>query len=284
MIPTYRPDEKYLRQTIESVLQQDPGTEEMQIEVIDDCSPSGLPTGIVQRLAGGRITFHREEENLGLARIWNRCIERARGNWVHILHQDDYVNPGFYSKLKEIIQLNAAREPGAALCRYDIVDDVGRKRRTVARERSKGGMLTNWPAAVFPEPTRFIFALVVARATYERVGGFSTHFRTVLDYEMWRRIAVTVPAAYTEEVLSNCRSHRQSVTSKTGWERVFSEGQEALDYFGSAGYLPPALARKYCDKARANDACVQAWTGAREFRLLPVLAGVTALAGGKTVS
>jgi cellulose synthase/poly-beta-1,6-N-acetylglucosamine synthase-like glycosyltransferase len=38
MIPAYRPDAGYLRQALESVLQQAPGPEQMQIEVVDDCS------------------------------------------------------------------------------------------------------------------------------------------------------------------------------------------------------------------------------------------------------
>ena len=36
MIPRYQPDENYLRQTCASVLQQDPGPDQMQTEVVDD--------------------------------------------------------------------------------------------------------------------------------------------------------------------------------------------------------------------------------------------------------
>ena len=38
MIPTYNPRADYLEETLHSVLQQDPGPEQMQIEVIDDGS------------------------------------------------------------------------------------------------------------------------------------------------------------------------------------------------------------------------------------------------------
>ena len=46
MIPTFN-CAKYLRQTLESVLVQDPGTEQMQIEVVDDCSTKDDPEAVV---------------------------------------------------------------------------------------------------------------------------------------------------------------------------------------------------------------------------------------------
>ena len=99
MIPTYKARADYLEETLKSVLQQDPGPAQMQIELVDDCSPDGAPVELVRRIAGDRIAVHREPANNGLAGIWNRCIERARGEWVHILHQDDIVLPGFYEHL-----------------------------------------------------------------------------------------------------------------------------------------------------------------------------------------
>ena len=55
--------------------------DQMQIEVIDDASPNGAPTEFVRKIAGERVKVHCEPRNLGLAGIWNRCIERARGEW-----------------------------------------------------------------------------------------------------------------------------------------------------------------------------------------------------------
>src|SRR6266480_6472474 len=101
MIPTYNPRADYLEESLHSVLQQDPGPEQMQIEVIDDCSMDNTSSELVCRVGAGRVAFHAEPQNRGLANTWNRCIERARGNWVHILHQDDIVLPGFYDQLRK---------------------------------------------------------------------------------------------------------------------------------------------------------------------------------------
>src|SRR5438034_11453647 len=95
MIPTYNPRAEYLEETLKSVLQQDPGPEQMQIEVIDDGSTDNTVSEVVRRIGAGRVAFHAVPQNRGLANTWNLCVERARGNWVHILHQDDTMLPCF---------------------------------------------------------------------------------------------------------------------------------------------------------------------------------------------
>jgi glycosyltransferase involved in cell wall biosynthesis len=114
MIPTYNAS-GLLKKILRSVLDQDPGPGQMQIAVVDDCSPSGVAAQIVDRVAPGRVEFHRQPSNVGLAANWNGCIERARGHWIHLLHQDDVVLARFYERLGR-----AGREcpdAGAAFCR-----------------------------------------------------------------------------------------------------------------------------------------------------------------------
>ena len=115
MIPTYSPRAEYLEETLKSVLQQDPGPEQMQIEVIDDGSMDKTASEITRRVGAGRVTFHAEPQNRGLANTWNRCLERARGDWVHILHQDDFVLPGFYDLLRKGAQQSDAKSAGRRL-------------------------------------------------------------------------------------------------------------------------------------------------------------------------
>jgi GT2 family glycosyltransferase len=101
MIPTYRPDKKYLQQTLESVLRQAAGPDQMQIEVVDDCSPEMDVAALVKSIAGNRVSFSSTPKNLGLAGCFNTIIERSHGQWVHILNHDDYVLPGFYQILAQ---------------------------------------------------------------------------------------------------------------------------------------------------------------------------------------
>src|SRR5579864_7930471 len=103
MIPTYNRT-KYLEKTLTSVLSQDPGAEEMQIEVVDDGSTLDDPETIVRRVGGSRVSFVRQSTHLGLVPNFNSCIERAMGHWVQILHTDDFVLPGFYERLKAALK------------------------------------------------------------------------------------------------------------------------------------------------------------------------------------
>ena len=120
MIPTFNRT-TYLVRTLESVLAQDPGRDEMQIEVVDNCSTTDDPEPIVRAVGGDRVIFTRNPQNLGSMRNFNRCIERARGHLVNILHSDDWVEPTFYIVLGEL----AARHPNCAFLasRGFIVDE-----------------------------------------------------------------------------------------------------------------------------------------------------------------
>lgn len=54
MIPMFH-CARFLRQTLESVLSQDPGPDQMQIEVVDDCSNDNTASEVTRRLGAGRI-------------------------------------------------------------------------------------------------------------------------------------------------------------------------------------------------------------------------------------
>jgi len=169
MIPTYNPRADYLEETLRSVLKQDPGPDQMQIEVIDDCSNDDTAFQVTQRVGAGRVTFHRESENRGLANSWNRCIERARGHWVHILHQDDIVLPGFYNLLRQGAEQSDA---GAAFCRYAVVNSKGHWLRISELHRESAGLLDDWHAKITVQQLIQCPSIAVRRLVYEQLGGF----------------------------------------------------------------------------------------------------------------
>jgi glycosyltransferase involved in cell wall biosynthesis len=208
MIPTYNARADYLEETLRSVLAQDPGVDAMQIEVVDDCSPHGMQVQLVHQIAGDRVAVHREPTNNGLAGVWNRCIERARGQWIHILHQDDIVLPGFYERLYSGIVCNPL--VGMAFSRFAIIDATGHWSGLGPLESPAPGVLDGWLERVGTGLRLECPAAVVKRETYERLGGFSTELTSVLDIEMWVRIAAHTPVYYEPQILAAYRWHGQN--------------------------------------------------------------------------
>jgi glycosyltransferase involved in cell wall biosynthesis len=210
MIPTYRPDGKYLRQTLESVLQQDPGPKQMQIEVVDDCSPGVDVAAMVKSIAGERVKVSRTPRNLGLAGCWNTCIERSRGKWVHLLHQDDYVLPGFYQALAVAAECNL--EAGLLATRSFILDADGEISGVTERltRLERGGRAID--DFFYGTPIQCA-GVVVRRSVFETLGGFRSDLKFTLDCEMWARVIHSAGGVVTSDVLS---CYRMSDTNETG--------------------------------------------------------------------
>jgi glycosyltransferase involved in cell wall biosynthesis len=210
-VPTYNAREDQLGQALSSVLEQAPGPEWMEILVVDDCSPQGAPVELVKRIGAGRIRLHRNEKNLGLPGIWNDCIARSRGKWVHILHQDDYVLPGFYRRLDEAAKSHP--EANLVATRSFYVDEegiiFGVSNRMKQLEKGGHGI-----ESFFYETPLMCAGVVVQRAFYEKHGGFLPELVFKVDCEMWARAVSLGGGVVVPEVLSGYRLSRASETGR----------------------------------------------------------------------
>jgi glycosyltransferase involved in cell wall biosynthesis len=210
-MPAYRPDAAYLHQALESVLQQAPGPAQMQIEVVDDCSPGMDVVALVKSIAGERVTVSQTPKNLGLAGCWNTCIERARGQWVHILHQDDFVLPGFYKTLATA----AEHHPEVSLLatRSFFVDAEGVIQGVTPRLRNleNGGCMVDDFFYITPIQCP---GVVVKRAFYEARGGFRSDLTFALDCEMWARVIGSAGGLISSEIQSCYRASDINVTGR----------------------------------------------------------------------
>jgi glycosyltransferase involved in cell wall biosynthesis len=247
MIPTYNPRPDYLQETLCSVLKQDPGPEQMQIEVIDDCSSDDTASEVTRRVGAGRVAFHAESQNLGLANSWNRCIERARGHWVHILHQDDIVLPGFYDVLRKGAEQSHA---GAIFCRHATANSNGHWIHISELHRESTGLLDDWHAKITVQCVIQCAAIAVRRRVYEQLGGFLPHLHYVADWEMWQRIASQFPFYFEPTILACYRVHSDSATSRLRIDAAdVRDVREMIEL--TMTYHSPARGRVLARKARS---------------------------------
>jgi glycosyltransferase involved in cell wall biosynthesis len=260
MIPTYNRAE-YLAQTLRSVLEQAPGPDEMQIEVVDNCSTSGDIEAVVREVGGGRVGFYRQEQNVGMSGNWTTCVRRARGHWVHILHDDDMVMPGFYARLEEAFR----REPalGAAFCRPIIIDEEGDWQSFLFLERRTAGVLEDWVERIGVSNRIMFPSMVVKRSAYEKLGGFHPQLIHTPDWDMWKRIAVHYPVWYEPQALALYREHFASDTSRLQRSGAnIADGRRAIEV--AQAYLPAPVAAELSRQAREH----QAFTALELTRLM----------------
>jgi glycosyltransferase involved in cell wall biosynthesis len=212
MLPTYEPD-GLLVQALESVLAEAPAAGDMQIAVVDDGSRPGRVAELVARAdRHGRVEVYEHRDRLGLCGNWNRAIALARGELVHLLHQDDYVLPGFYERMD--LGFRRSPEIGMAFCRTRLVDAENRLLRMVSRQQWMPGLLAGWLPRIAERQRIQTPSVVVARRTYETLGGYRPDLQLALDWEMWVRIAAAGPVWYEPRPLASYRRHAANETAR----------------------------------------------------------------------
>lgn len=254
MISTYN-GTAYLAEAMRSVLQQDPGPDVMQIEVVDDCSAEGDPEALVADVGAGRVQYFRQPRNVGYIDNFNTCLRRAHGHVVHLLHDDDAVRPGFYERLA--VGLAARPDAGAAFCRSIYMDPDGHWDSLTRLEQPEAGVIDDWLWRIATGPRITNPALVARRSTYEVVGGYDSRHRIAgEDWEIWVRIASRFPVWYEPEPLAMYRVRRPGSLSEksTSTNLLAADMRQAADIIES--YLSERLgvegARRMLNYARAD--------------------------------
>lgn len=233
MIPVFNCS-RYLPQTLESVLIQDPGPARMQIEVVDDGSTDADVAELVRRISGDRVRYFRQPQNVGSLRNFHTCLQRSTGELIHLLHGDDLVRKGFYQSIGNLFD----RQPavGAAFCRYGYIDEQGRFLHAQDTESHKDGILSNWLERIIERQRIQYVAMVVKREVYEDLGGFyGVEYGE--DWEMWVRIAAKYGVGYVPQILADYRRHKSSISGRsflTG--KNMNELQTVMNNIGK--YLP----------------------------------------------
>lgn len=220
MIPTFN-CAKYLGPCLESVLAQDPGPDQMEIEVVDDCSTKDDPGAVVRELGQGRIKFHRNPANEGVTGNFNTCLRRSSGRLIHILHGDDYVLPGFYRRIGEL----AEKHPTVAFfhARALTLNEAGETQDNSPSVESLQRPGNDAAPFYYTNPFRTA-GVVIRRTFYEQHGGYNCAFAHVADWDMWVRAIALGNGVCTDDILAAYRSFAGNDTY-----RLVQTGQNLRD-------------------------------------------------------
>ena len=209
MVPAYRPSDLLREALLSARVSLDAAGIDAQVEVVDDASPDLDVEALVRSWAIPGIEVHRRPANGGLGTCWNTCIERARGELIHILHQDDLVKKAFYEHMAR-----AARNyphAGMIFCRTELLDTSGSELAEL-EQPNEGVIEEDWLVRITQGQRLQCPSVVMRRDTYRRVGGFAPELRYVVDWEMWVRVAADGPVVYVPEPLAIYRIHEGAET------------------------------------------------------------------------
>lgn len=252
MIPVYNCS-RYFSETIQSVLLQGYDEFEMQIEVVDDASTDADVDAIVYAIGKGRVKYYRQPQNVGSLRNFETCLTRARGRFIHLLHGDDRIRPGYYMKMEELFQKNPLA--GASFSCFANIDGNGKVLSSHQIQSHVDGILKNWLPRIAERNHIQYAAISVRREVYETLGSFygSTGGE---DWEMWVRIAHRYPVAYTPICLAEYREHEDSITgAKFLNGETLRDSKRVMEIVQS--YLPESQRRAVLKRSKQQ----YAWYG-----------------------
>ena len=248
VVPVYRTPEIYLREMIESVVNQTYGNWEL---CLADASPKGeqlrqdlkkikgrktrealmkIPDGDTEltsvireyQLKDSRIRYEILKENKSIAENSNAAMEMATGDFVGILDHDDTLEP------------NALYEVAGKICEDDRVDVVYTDEDKINSKGTKHltpNMKPDFNLDLLRSNNYICHLFVVRRILMEKVGGFRKEFDGAQDYDFILRCTEEAEKiAHVHKVLYHWRTHEKS-TSDNPESKIyaFHAGRRAVE-------------------------------------------------------
>jgi len=195
-IPTYGRS-KVMRRTLLSVLSQTfSGT--MEILVVENPSSETIPgvqsdaERFCAELGDTRVRYVRNASNLGMVGNWNRCLELARGRWVIILHDDDWLSPHHV----ELSLALADAHPELRLVGCEgIIERDGAAIHADVLPTSSVKSFRLAPFHFLLGNPFFAPGVMMEKMTAIDLGGFDANWFPTMDHMLWLRFCEAAPCA-----------------------------------------------------------------------------------------
>jgi hypothetical protein len=236
IIPTYNRAASYFPLTLRSAVDQT--YDAIEILVCDNASPDH--TGeVVSAMRDSRIRYVRHAQNIGPYENWNRGVERARGDYILLLHDDDLIDTDFVECCLRAANFRAG--PGVIRTGTRIIDGAGRT-LWQTQNRVKGLPLEEFFRAWFEGKTAwFMVSTLFQTKGLRELGGFRSEHQMLQDGVAIALLASRYGRADVEEVKASYRKHPGELTfsnTVTRW------GQDFLCLLDLLCELTPAAKRE----------------------------------------
>ncbi|WP_436347785.1 glycosyltransferase family 2 protein [Natronorubrum sp. FCH18a] len=209
IIPTYdRPS--FIDGAVETALAQ---THD-EIEVVIVCDPPVEETrGVLEQYDDDRVRPFYNDERLGIAASRNLAVERARGEHICILDDDDRWDP---EKVEKQLAVMDANPNCGVVYTGGLVEQDG---------RTVGSYTPSIRGDIYPEvlaqfDLKPYSSHMIRAECFERVGGYDTEFDCGEDWDHAIRIAREYEYEYVDEPLVVRQFHDCNVSAMAAIERA----------------------------------------------------------------
>lgn len=179
----------------------------LEVLVVDNASTDNIEE-VIRSFHDPRLIFVKNDRNLGLFGNFNRCIELAKGKYVHILHSDDYIDPRFTQTCVEFLESHT--NVAMTFTATESVSDTGLDRICP---------FCYDQILPFPEGFRKILvsrslvscpSVMMRKEVYNTVGLFSLEYPYSGDLYQWLKISRSYDVAYVARATLFYRQGKQS--------------------------------------------------------------------------
>lgn len=224
--------EKYMRQSIDSVLAQTYGNWELLI--VDDCSTdrtAEIAMEYVQK--DSRIQYHKNPQNMRLPRTLNRGFSMAKGAYLTWTSDDNYYYPTALEKMYHALK---SEKKHFAFASCDVIDSDGIVVEVISVDRNSAKMIagSNSVGACF----------LYSREVYETIGEYDPDLTLVEDFDYWQRICMKYEPVCISEKLYAYRWHDGALTSTMRKDQFYTNLEKML-VKNQSGFEELELISKY---------------------------------------
>lgn len=231
IMPCYN-SERYLGEAVDCVLNQT--YPNVELIVVDDGS-TDRSLEILASYGDGLKVLTQEHQGPFPAR--NFGLAHAAGDFVAFLDSDDWWTRDALAKLHEAIEQSGA---DIAYCGWQNVGEVRQGAPYVPPAYEQEDPVQHFLKSC-PWP---IHGALVRRGLINRIGGFSTHRFSAMDYDFWlRTLAESRGFVRVPEVLAFYRWHGEGQISSLKWRQVLDALAAQQDFIrdnpGLVQHIPP---------------------------------------------
>jgi hypothetical protein len=190
---------------IESALNQT--YRDIEVLVVDNASTDNIEE-VIAGYEDPRLRLVKNPENVGQFGNFNRCIELSRGEFIHILHSDDYIEPDF---TEVCIRFFDSHPQIVMTFSSALIESPEGRKSVICGEND----------AVIPVPEGFrrllhlnlkimCSSVIARRDVYTRTGKFSCFYPYSGDYYQWLKVTRVFEVGFVRNAVIHCREGEHS--------------------------------------------------------------------------